>query len=117
LSIQDPSERPPNRRSSERRQTGRSVRESEERYRALFDSFDCVYLHDFEGRFLDANLATLELLGYEYHEMLALSFSSLLDDDQRAKASGVLAELRQTGSQRTLAEFRLRRKTGEYADV
>jgi len=117
LSTQDPSERPPSRRTSERRQADRALRECEERYRALFDSIDCVYLHDFEGRFLDANLATLELLGYQYHEMLNLSFSSLLDDDQRAKASGVLAELRQTGSQKTLTEFRLRRKTGEYADV
>ena len=117
MSTQDPSERPPSRRTSERRQADRALRECEERYRALFDSIDCVYLHDFEGRFLDANLATLELLGYQYHEMLNLSFSSLLDDDQRAKASGVLAELRQTGSQKTLTEFRLRRKTGEYADV
>jgi PAS domain S-box-containing protein len=117
VSAQGPSERAPNRRTSDRRQRDGTLREREERYRALFDSSDCVYLLDFEGRFLDANLATLELLGYEHNEMLALSFSSLLDDDQRAEASAVLAELMQTGSQKTLTDFRLRRKTGEYVDV
>jgi PAS domain-containing protein len=41
----------------------------------------------------------------------------LLEDDQLANASGVLAELKETGSQRTPAEFRLRRKTVDYVDV
>ena len=115
--TQDPSERQPNRRSSERRQADKEAREYTERYGALFDSLDCVYLFDFDGRFLDANLAALELLGYEREEILALSFSSLLDDDQLAKASRVLAELKETGAQQTPTEFRLRRKTGEYVDV
>ena len=117
MTTQNPSERPPDRRSSECRQADRTLQESGERYRALFDSLECVYLHDFEGRFVDANPAALELLGYEKREILALSFSSLLDDDQLARAFGLLAELRETGNQKTPTEFRLRRKTGGYADV
>ncbi len=117
LATPDPSERPPNRRSSERRQLDEALRECEERYEALFASVDCVYLLDFEGRFLEANPAALELLGYEHEEILTLSLSSLLDDAQTARAFGVIAEVRETGRQATPMEFRLRRKTGEYVNV
>jgi len=118
VSVRDPIQPQPNRRSAERRQADRALRESEERYRALFDrSLDCVYLHDFEGRFLDANPATLDLLGYGHEELLAISFLSLLDDGQLAKALGILAELKETGVQQRPTEYRLRRKTGEYVDV
>jgi len=72
---------------------------------------------DFKGRFLDANPAALRLLGYEREELLAQSLSSLLDDDQLARAFGVLAELREAGSQKTPTEFRLTRKDGGYAQV
>ncbi|MDR3628344.1 MAG: response regulator, partial [Ignavibacteriaceae bacterium] len=41
------------------------VKESDERYKALFNrSLDLIYLHDFNGKFLDANNTTLNLLGY-----------------------------------------------------
>jgi PAS domain-containing protein len=51
---------------SERRHTEQTWRESEERYRARFDrSLDCLFVHDLEGRFLDANAAAPALLGYE----------------------------------------------------
>lgn len=36
-----------------------------ERYEALFErSIYCIYLHDLKGKFLDANKAALNLLGY-----------------------------------------------------
>ena len=117
MTTQDPNKRQPNRRSLARGQADRAVRESEERYRALFESLDFIYLHDFEGRFLDANPAALELIGYDHEEILDLSLRSLLDDDQLAKALGILAEQKETGTQKTPSEFRLRRKTGEYVDV
>jgi PAS domain S-box-containing protein len=118
MSTHDPGECRPDRRSSERRQADAALRESEDRYRALFDrSLDCVYLHDFEGRFLDANPAALDLLGYEHEDILSLSFPSLLDEAQLAKALGTLAELKEAGTKMTLTEYRLRRKTGEYVDV
>ena len=42
----------------------KELREVGDRYRALFDrSLYYVYIHDLEGKYLDANEATLEALG------------------------------------------------------
>ena len=68
---------------SERRQAEAALRGSEERYKALFDrSLDLIYIHDFEGRFIDANEAALNRLGYTREEIRGLSFASLLSEDQ-----------------------------------
>ncbi len=92
--------------------------ESEERYKSLFDrSLDCVYIHDFEGRFIDANDAALSLLGYGREEICSLKFTSLLSEDQIALVMQTLEEIIGTGQQKGPTEFRLKRKNGEYVDV
>ena len=86
---------------------------SQERYQALFErSLDCVFLNDFEGRFLDANQAALNLLGYQREEINTLTFGSLLTADQLSLAMQTLEELRTTGFQKQRTELRLRRKDG-----
>ena len=103
---------------TERKRAEASLRESEERYRALFErSLDCVYVHDLEGRFLDANAAVLGLLGYDLDEIRSLTFASLLDETQTAHAAEVLRGLLETGSQRDITQSRLRCKSGAYVDV
>ena len=94
-----------------------ALREAEERYRALFNSPDFVYLHDLEGRFLDANPAALELLGYQRDDIPSLTLASLMDDDQLAVARSLVTELLETGALNTVTEFRLWRKTGECVFV
>ncbi len=89
-------------------------KEKEERFNALFNrSFDCVYVCDLNGHFLDANSVALDLLGYQREEVPLLSFASLLDKKQLAKAMEVLKELKQTGFQRSLMEYQLKRKDGK----
>jgi PAS domain S-box-containing protein len=89
------------------------VKESEERYRALFDrSLDLVYVHDFKGNFLDANPAALEKLGYDRSEIASLNFNSLLNIDQNSFALRTLNQLIGTGIQEMPVEFTLRCKDG-----
>ncbi|UCE17893.1 MAG: PAS domain S-box protein [Gemmatimonadota bacterium] len=91
---------------------------SEDRYQALFDrSLYCVYVHDFEGRFLDANQTALDLLGYNREDILVLDFSSLLDGDQLEKAHKALEEIKQTGVERKPTEYQLRKKDGSFVWV
>ena len=68
---------------TESKQIEEALQETEERYRALFDrSLDSVYIHDFEGNFIDANPAALKLFGYTKDEIRSLNFASLLSQDQ-----------------------------------
>jgi PAS domain S-box-containing protein len=88
-------------------------RESEERYKALFDrSLDLVYIFDFDGCFIDANAAALNRLGYTSEEIHSLNFASLLSEDQLPLAFKSLQEIKETGVQKELEEFSLRRKDG-----
>ncbi len=103
---------------SGRQQMEEALRESEARYKALFDrTLYCIYVYDLEGRFLDANEATLHLLGYTKEEIPFLTISSLLDEDQLQKAQKITEEIVNTGSQRIPVQYRLKRKNGDYVWV
>ena len=87
-------------------------RESEERYKSLFDrSLDLIYLHDFQGRFLDANDAALKRLGYTKEEIHSLNFASFLSEDQIPLAIKS-TEILLAGIQKGLTEYRLKHKDG-----
>lgn len=95
-----------------------AVEESERRYQALFDrSLDAVFINDFDGNFLDANDAALNMLGYSRNEIPSLNFLSFLDEEQMMKVASILDELKETGFQKGLSEFRLRRKDGTHIYV
>jgi PAS domain S-box-containing protein len=61
--------------SSERKRAEKKLRESEERYRSLFDRMlDGVYLSTHEGRFVDVNPAFVKMFGYaSRQEMLKIA--------------------------------------------
>jgi diguanylate cyclase (GGDEF)-like protein/PAS domain S-box-containing protein len=95
-----------------------ALRDSDERYRTLFNhSLDAVYVHDFEGRFVDANDSALQLLGYSREEISNLSFTDLLDDSQLTTALAAIDELMRTGRQTRPNTFRLRRKDGAFVEM
>jgi PAS domain S-box-containing protein len=98
-----------------RRRAENAVRESQERYNALFErSLYGVFINDLRGKFIDANKAALDLLGYTKDEISSLTFSSLLDVSQLPKAFRVMGQIIKTGLQKEPAEYRLRRKDGSY---
>jgi diguanylate cyclase (GGDEF)-like protein/PAS domain S-box-containing protein len=95
-----------------------ALRETDLRYRTLFDrSQDAIYMHDFEGRLLDANDAALRLLGYSRDDILKLSLADLLDESQLPTAVAAVDEIMKTGTQATPTTYRLRRKDGAFVEV
>ncbi len=101
-----------------RKQAEAAMRESEERYTALFErSHDCVFICDYTGKFLDANPAALALLGYQRADIATQTFASLLTEDQIARAFQVMEEIKTTGQQRKPAEFKVRHRDGRLIPV
>ena len=100
------------------KQAEEALRVSEERYLSLFDrSLDCVYIHDLEGNFIDANPAALVLLGYTREEIPRITFGSLIGEDQLALARETIRSIVENGSHPGLVEYRLVKKNGEYVDI
>ena len=62
----------------ERRRAEKALRESEEKYRTLFETAkDAIFLTDETGRFVDVNQVACELLGYSKEELLKLSIKDI----------------------------------------
>jgi PAS domain S-box-containing protein len=101
------------RSDSERKRAEEALRESEERYNAIFDrSLDCIYVVDFDGNFIDANPAALTLLGYERTDIRSLNIVSLLDEKDLSNGLQDFSEIIQVGFQKEVGEYRLRCKDG-----
>jgi PAS domain S-box-containing protein/putative nucleotidyltransferase with HDIG domain len=100
---------------TELKKTEEALRESQLRYKALFDrGLLSVYVHDFDGQFIDANDTALNLLGYAREEIPSLNLNSLLSEDQIPKAHETMKELKCYGQQSRLTEYRLKRKDGQH---
>jgi diguanylate cyclase (GGDEF)-like protein/PAS domain S-box-containing protein len=102
---------------SQREDALEALRESEERYKALFErSLDIVYIIDFEGRFIDANETALNRLGYTREDLRSFYITYLLSEDQLPLAIQTIQDL-QAGIQISSVEFRLRHKNGSEVYV
>jgi PAS domain S-box-containing protein len=91
----------------------KALLESQERYKALFDrSLNLIYVMDFDGKFIDANNAALNLFGYKKEEIKSVNVNSLVDEDQLPHVLETIREITETGTQKDLREIRLRHKDG-----
>ncbi|MBN1690008.1 MAG: PAS domain S-box protein [Dehalococcoidia bacterium] len=101
-----------------RKKAEAALKESEERYRALFDrSMDLVYIRNMKGDFLDANPAGLRLLGYTEDDVPSLNIASVLSPDQFPQTMETLKELRETGTQLSPTEYKVKCKDGRLKYV
>ncbi len=101
---------------TDRKRAEEALRESEKRYRALFDSsLELVYTHDLQGRFLDVNKAALDALGVKRGDVRNTTFADLLDDDEQlARAVEATREIVATGAQQAPTTYRLRTARGDH---
>jgi two-component system, cell cycle sensor histidine kinase and response regulator CckA len=97
---------------SERKYAERALRESEARYRDLFDNAsDLVCATDREGRFLYVNRAWHEGTGYSDTELTALRFGDLVHSESRARCAEVM-ERALAGETLTHVELTLTPRSG-----
>ena len=98
-----------------RRAAERALRESEARYRSLFEeSRDAIYITSVDGRFVDVNQALVEMFGYTRDELLAgLSGDLYANPADRQRFRD---EIARTGYVRDY-EVRLLRRDGTPLDV
>jgi PAS domain S-box-containing protein len=100
---------------TERKRAEESLRESEEKYRGIFDeSVAAIYIFDTHKNFVNSNQAGLDLLGYSREELLRMSIP-----DVDADPVVVLPAHQQllSGGRLVNYEHKLRRKDGAVLTV
>ena len=101
---------------SDRKEAEEALRESEARYRSIFDSVnDAIFVHDLEtGKVIDVNAKMLELYGYPEGVIDGISvtaFSAYYPPHTEKEAGERLRKAAQEGPQ--VFEWQARKKNGE----
>ncbi|MDQ4106720.1 MAG: diguanylate cyclase, partial [Actinomycetota bacterium] len=109
-----------------RKEDEEALRESEERFRQLFEnSADALFIHDDRGRILDCNEEACRALGYTREELLSLSVADmtvhlLSEEEKKARRGETLWERVMRGEPGRIVGFdqnELRRKDGSTFPV
>lgn len=101
---------------TERLNAERALRDSEERFRTLFEHFPVAYLSlDSQGRFIDVNPMLCALLGYRETELLGRAFGDICVPAERAEFTATFERCKR--AERIQADLRLQHREGQVVVV
>lgn len=101
---------------TERKQAEEQLRAGEEKLRTYIENSPVgIFVIDGKGNYIDANDAACRLTGYRQDELLSMSVSGIVPDENRAGLAGRFAELLRTG--RLFKELKLKRKDGSIISI
>ncbi len=94
------------------------LRDSEERYRAIFEQVEIGILHtSMEGRILRCNECFAQIIGYPRHEIPGMTFQQITAPEDLAECTGVLQRMPASAAGNATLEKRYIRKDGSLTWV
>ncbi|MDY6834795.1 MAG: PAS domain S-box protein [Chloroflexota bacterium] len=96
-------------------EVGRTASGAETRlFEAMFNNpLQIVYVHDEQGRFVDANDKALEIMGYRREELGKVSFPDIIHPDDISKTFTAAAEVLEKGHMEKSIQIRIYNKSGQ----
>jgi two-component system sensor histidine kinase/response regulator len=101
----------------EREQIEVALRESEARYRDLFENaHDIIYTHDLQGNYTSVNKACERITGYKSHEIVGMNLAQIVAPEHREMAKQMQA-LKVVGKAPSIYELEIIAKDGHRATL